>query len=85
MPRHAPGAAQQGFTRTTEGRVLILQSNSAGDLRYAGESSIYEGTITVPESVEGLSLQVLAMDAANANFGIFERPFNELGRGQSSD
>ena len=54
-------------------------------LRYAGEASIYEGTITVPESVEGLSLQVLAMDAANANFGIFERPFNELGRGKSSD
>ena len=26
-----PLAAQQGFTRTTEGRVLILQSNSAGD------------------------------------------------------
>ncbi len=38
----------------------------------------------MPESVEGLSLQVLAMDAAKANFGIFERPFEELGRGPSS-
>lgn len=27
----APLAAQQGFTRTTEGRVLILQSNAGGD------------------------------------------------------
>ena len=25
------------------------------------------------------------MDAAKANFGIFERPFEELGAGQSSD
>ena len=25
------------------------------------------------------------MDAAKANFGIFERPFEELGTGQSSD
>ena len=29
--------------------------------------------------------QVLAMDAEPANFGIYERPFNDLGRGQSSD
>ena len=41
--------------------------------------------MTGPESVEGLSLQILAMDAAKANFGIFERPFEELGRGQSSE
>ena len=41
--------------------------------------------MTVPESVEGLSIQVLAMDPATANFGIFERPFEALGRGQSSD
>ena len=71
---------------TIESRIVregeILQKVT---LRYAGESSIYEGVIMVPESVEGLSLQVLAMDAANGNFGVFERPFNELGRRQSSD
>ena len=54
-------------------------------LVYAGESSIYEGQMTVPDSVEGLSLQVLATDAAKGNFGIFERPFEALGRGQRSD
>ena len=54
-------------------------------LIYAGESSICEAQITVLESVKGLSLQVLAMNAAKGNFGMFERPFEELGKGQSSD
>ena len=81
-----PGGLWDSTDYTIESRIVkegeVLQKVT---LRYAGESSIYEGTITVPESVEGLSLQVLAMDAPNANFGIFERPFNSLGRGQSSD
>ena len=81
-----PGGLWDSTDYTIESRIVrggeILQKVT---LVYAGESSIYEGVITVPESVEGLSLQVLAMDAANANFGIFERPFNELGRGKSSD
>ena len=81
-----PGGLWDSTDYTIESRIVregeILQKVT---LRYAGESSIYEGVIMVPESVEGLSLQVLAMDAANGNFGVFERPFNELGRRQSSD
>ena len=81
-----PGGLWDSTDYTIEARIVregeVLEKVTLG---YAGESSIYEGEITVPESVEGLSLQVLAMDAARANFGIFERPFEELGRGQSSD
>ena len=79
-----PGGPWHSTDYTIEARILheggVLEKVT---LIYAGESSIYEGQITVPESVEGLSLQVFAMDAARANFGIFERPFEELGRGRA--
>ena len=81
-----PGGLWDSTDYTIESRIVregeFLERVT---LKYAGESSIYEGLITVPASVEGLSLQVLAMDAANANFGMFERPFEEVGAGQSSD
>jgi len=42
-------------------------------LAFAGETSVYEGELRVPAEVEGLTLQVLAMDAERANFGMVER------------
>lgn len=81
-----PGGLWDSTDYTIEARILregeVLEKVT---LVYAGEASIYEAPITVPESVEGLSLQVLAMDAKKGNFGMFERPFEALGRGQSSD
>lgn len=56
-------------------------------LHFSGETSIYEGRIRVPadENLTGLSLQVIAMDPQAGNFGMVERPFEGIGRGQSSD
>ena len=56
----------------------------AAALAFAGETSIYEGRISVPVG-EGLSLQVLAMDPGKGNFAMVERSFDEEYRGQSSD
>ncbi len=39
------------------------------ELEYAGESSTYRGTLPL-ESAGSYELEVLAMDPANANFGI---------------
>lgn len=83
-----PGGTWDSSDYTIEARLVqdgeVLQT---APLAYAGETSIYEGTISVPvvESEEGLSLQVLAMDAARANFGMVERRFDEMGSGQSSE
>lgn len=51
-----------------DGRVLESEP-----LEFAGETSVYEGRITVPDGHRGLKLQVLAMDPAKANFGMVER------------
>lgn len=83
-----PGGTWDSSDYTIEARVVqegkVLQ---AIPLAYAGQASTYEGVISVPavESEEGLSLQVLAMDAAKANFGMVERRFDEMGSGQSSE
>ncbi len=42
-------------------------------LVYAGESSTYQGDLPL-EAAGEYQLEVLAMDAANANFGIVSRP-----------
>lgn len=81
-----PGGLWDSSGYTIEARIVgedgeVLET---APLAFAGESSIYEGEIPVPEG-EGLSLQVLAMDADRANFGMVERRFDELGAGQSSD
>ena len=62
-----------------DGRVL-----EAAALAFSGETSIYEGRISVPAG-EGLALQILAMDPGKGNFGIVERSFDEEYRGQSSE
>ena len=81
-----PGGLWDSTDYTIEARIVLEgEVVEKVTLIYAGESSIYEAQMTVSESVEGLSLQVLAMDVAKGNFGMFERPFEELGRGQSSD
>lgn len=56
-------------------------------LDFSGETSIYQGTLKVPLETDltGLSLQILAMDPEVGNFGMVERFFDEIGRGQSSD
>jgi hypothetical protein len=48
-------------------------------LRYAGNTSHYEGQITPPKSGQ-FSLEVLAMDAATANFGQFRQSVKVLPR-----
>lgn len=83
-----PGGTWDSSAYTIEVRIVqdgkILQT---APLAYSGEPSTYEGSISVPsvESEEGLALQVLAMDPAKANFGMVERRFDEIGRGQSSE
>jgi len=64
-------------------------------MKFAGETSIFAGEILVPsqesgrstdaEEGIGLSLEVLAMDAEKANFGVARFRFAELGTGQSSE
>jgi hypothetical protein len=83
-----PGGIWDSSDYTIEARIVqdgqVLRTAS---LAYAGEASTYQGVISVPAvaSEEGLSLQVLAMDAARANFGMVERRFDEMGSGQSSE
>jgi YVTN family beta-propeller protein len=48
----APAAAQQGFTRNTGGRVLILQRNSAGDNIHI----IDPVTNTVIDEIDGIPI-----------------------------
>lgn len=80
-----PGGTWDSSSYTIEARIVrdgtVLETAA---LAYSGEESIYEGRIDVPEE-EGLALQILAMDPARANFGMVERSFEEIGRGQSSD
>ena len=79
-----PGGLWDSADYTIEARIVrddtVLETAT---LTYAGETSIYEGRITVPAE-EGLRLQILAMDPSQGNFGMFERPFDEEGTGQSS-
>lgn len=83
-----PGGTWDSSGYTIEARIVqdgqVLET---APLAYAGEASTYEGVISVPAvaSEAGLSLQVLAMDAARANFGMVERRFDEMGSGQSSE
>lgn len=81
-----PGGLWDSDRYTIEARIVdqdgrVLESTPLG---FAGETSVYEGGIPVPEG-EDLALQVVAMDADRANFGMVERRFDELGAGQSSD
>ena len=80
-----PGGLWDSTEYTIEARIVqddkVLQT---AILAYAGETSVYEGRIQVPAE-DGLSLQVLAMDASKGNFGMVEKPFDELGAGQSSE
>jgi hypothetical protein len=77
-----PGGIWDSTDYTIEARIVLEgEVVEMVTLVFAGETSIYEGQITVPASVEGLSLQVLAMDAAKGNFGMFERTFEALGGG----
>jgi len=81
-----PGGLWDSNGYTIEARIVdedgaVLET---APLEFAGETSVYEGEIAVPEG-EGLALQVLAIDADRANFGMVERRFDELGAGQSSD
>ena len=79
-----PGGLWDSSMYTIEARIVrgdtVLATTS---LAYAGETSIYEGRITVPAE-DGLSLQILAMDPSKGNFGMLEKPFDEEGTGQSS-
>ena len=80
-----PGGVWASNDYTIEARVVrdgtVLESAA---LAFSGETSIYEGRISVPAG-EGLTLQVLAMDPGKGNFGMVERSFDEEYRGQSSD
>ena len=80
-----PGGLWDSTEYRIEARIVqddkVLQT---AILAYAGQTSVYEGRIQVPAE-DGLSLQVLAMDASKGNFGMVEKPFDELGAGQSSE
>ena len=80
-----PGGIWDSSDYTIEARILqdgkVLEAVA---LAFSGETSIYEGRISVPIG-EGLTLQVLAMDPAKGNFGVVERSFDEEYRGQSSE
>lgn len=80
-----PGGIWDSNDYVIEARVVrdgtVLESAA---LAFSGETSIYEGRISVPAE-EGLTLQVLAMDPSKGNFGMVERSFDEEYRGQSSD
>jgi len=65
--------------RIVREETILVTTN----LTYAGETSIYEGRLTVPAE-DGLRLQILAIDPSTANFGMIEQPFDESGTGQSS-
>lgn len=80
-----PGGIWDSNDYVIEARVVrdgtVLESAA---LAFSGETSIYEGRISVPAE-QGLTLQVLAMDPGKGNFGMVERSFDEEYRGQSSD
>ena len=80
-----PGGLWDSTEYTIEARIVqddkVLET---AILAYAGETSVYEGRITVPAE-DGLTLQVLAMDPSTGNFGMVEKPFDESGAGQSSE
>lgn len=80
-----PGGIWDSNDYTIEARIVldgkVLEKVA---LAYSGERSIFEGHISAPAE-EGLTLQVLAMDAAKGNFGMVERSFDEEYRGQSSE
>ena len=79
-----PGGIWDSNDYTIEARILqdgkVLE---AVTLAFSGETSVYEGRISVPAEA-GLSLQILAMDPAKGNFGMVERSFDAEYRGQSS-
>lgn len=81
-----PGGTWDSDAYRIEARIV----DSAGAiveqtrLAFSGESSIYEGSIAIPVG-DGLTLQLLALDPAKANFGMAAIPFESEGTGQSSD
>lgn len=81
-----PGGIWDSDDYTIEARIVDAEGRvlESAPLGFAGETSEYEGEIAVPEG-DGLSLQVLAMDAGTANFGMVARDFDELGAGQGSE
>lgn len=82
-----PGGLWDSSDYTIEARILREDGSvvEKARLEFAGETSVYAGRIPVPPEEEGLSLQVLAMDAGKANFGMVHRAFDEIGVGQSSE
>ena len=80
-----PGGLWDSTEYTIEARIVKADTVlETAVLAYAGEPSVYEGRIQVPAD-DGLSLQVVAMDSSRGNFGMVEKPFDELGAGQSSE
>ena len=80
-----PGGLWDSNDYTIEARIVqdgkVLEK---AVLAYSGEVSMFEGQISAPAE-EGLTLQVLAMDATKGNFGMVERSFDEEYRGQGSE
>lgn len=65
-----PGGLWDSDTMTILARLVTEDAAVVAEtpLTFAGETSIYEGSLTVPEG-DGYTIEVLAMDADRANFG----------------
>ena len=68
-----PGGLWDSDTMTILAR-LVADGNVVAEtpLAFAGETSIYEGSLTVPDG-DGYAIEILALDADRANFGRFRQ------------